>query len=59
MTERNYASCNRHGDCAAADAKAKERYLEDQKLPWRERNDALRPYADHCHDDCCEDCFGS
>jgi hypothetical protein len=36
-------SCNRHGDCAAADAKAKA---------------AGHFSASHCHDDCCEDCFG-
>jgi hypothetical protein len=37
--------CNRHFDCEEADRKAKAagRFL----------------YADHCHDDCCEDCFGS
>lgn len=37
-------SCNRHADCGAADARAVENG---------------RPRADHCHDDCCEDCFGS
>lgn len=38
-------TCNRHKDCDAADAevRAKGRLL----------------YADHCHDDTCEDCFGS
>lgn len=38
-------TCNRHTDCAAANEKAK----------------AQGHYfgADHCHDDCCEDCFGS
>lgn len=37
-------SCNRHRDCDAADAQvaARGRHL----------------WADHCHDDCCEDCFG-
>jgi len=35
--------CNRHNDCDAADAAAKERGYAR---------------ADHCHDDCCEDCFG-
>ncbi len=37
-------SCNLHVDCAAADLLAKQ---TGQRL-----------YADHCHDDCCEDCFG-
>ena len=37
-------SCNRHDDCRAADAKARERGAFA---------------ASHCHDDCCEDCFGS
>jgi hypothetical protein len=35
--------CNRHKDCNAAD----ERVRADG-----------RSSADHCHDDCCEDCFG-
>jgi hypothetical protein len=36
-------TCNRHSDCNAADEKARAAgYLS----------------ADHCHDDCCEDCFG-
>jgi hypothetical protein len=36
--------CNCHEDCDAADAKAKAMgHLG----------------ADHCHDDCCEDCFGT
>lgn len=36
-------SCNRHFDCDEADRKAKAKgYL----------------FADHCYDDCCEDCFG-
>lgn len=36
--------CNRHVDCAAADEKAKAKG---------------RGFADHCHDDCCEECFGN
>jgi hypothetical protein len=36
--------CNRHKNCDEADAKARERGQFG---------------ADHCHDDCCEDCFGS
>lgn len=37
-------TCNRHPDCDAADAKA--------------RANGRYSFADHCHDDCCEDCFG-
>lgn len=37
-------SCNRHDDCAEADKKARARGLA---------------CAEHCRDDCCEDCFGS
>ena len=36
-------SCNRHIDCGAAEARALA---------------AGRRWPDHCHDDCCEDCFG-
>ena len=36
-------TCNIHNDCAAANAKA----VANGKL-----------WADHCHNDCCEDCFG-
>lgn len=35
-------TCNLHYDCDAADQAAT----------------AKNRYADHCHDDCCEDCFG-
>ncbi len=36
-------SCNMHSDCDAADAAAK----------------ICGVRVDHCHDECCEDCFGS
>jgi hypothetical protein len=39
-------TCNRHRDCDAADAKV------------RASTNGERDWADHCHDDCCEDCFG-
>lgn len=42
--KRGPRGCNRHYDCDAADAKAKA---------------AGYFAADHCHDECCEDCFGS
>ena len=35
-------SCNLHDDCDVANAKAK----------------AAGKFAEHCHDDCCPDCFG-
>ncbi len=38
--------CNRHSDCDEAD--------RDTKLGHPERWWG----ADHCHDDCCEECFG-
>ena len=41
--------CNRHFDCDAADEKAK---LKQRELGRYESG------TDHCHDDCCEDCFG-
>lgn len=37
-------SCNRHDDCELANQRAREKG---------------RLGADHCHDDCCEDCFGT
>lgn len=36
-------SCNRHNDCNKADTEAKARGAFG---------------ASHCHDECCEDCFG-
>jgi len=36
--------CNRHKDCDVADAQAKEKGHAG---------------ADHCHDECCEECFGN
>ena len=45
-------NCNRHLDCDAADARAAEA---------GKRNEWGMPITrtDHCHDDCCEDCFGN
>jgi hypothetical protein len=37
-------SCNRHDDCDAANVEARERGYN---------------WATHCHDECCQDCFGS
>lgn len=37
-------SCNMHDDCEQANQRAREKG---------------RLGADHCHDDCCEDCFGT
>lgn len=37
-------TCNRHTDCDAADA--------------RSLAGGVYLYAEHCHDDCCEECFG-
>lgn len=43
-TEVPKRECNRHFDCDEADRKARE---------------AGYPRAEHCHDECCEDCFGN
>jgi hypothetical protein len=40
-------SCNRHVDCAIA------------VQLWKEKHNGQAPGVNfHCHDDCCEDCFG-
>lgn len=46
-------TCNRHDDCDAADERARTKGPKD----YYGRPQFSR--ADHCHDDCCEDCFGS
>jgi hypothetical protein len=48
-TIRTTRSCNRHDDCAVADDR------------WREGHpgQTYPPPNFHCHDDCCEDCFGN
>ncbi len=38
-------TCNRHDDCDVADRKAIA--------------EGRNQYTHHCHDDCCEDCFGA
>ena len=43
------AGCNRHDDCAKADADWWERH-PGEKYP---------PPSFHCHDECCEECFGN
>lgn len=45
-------SCNRHWDCDAADEKAR---TDGSKNYW---GDPVYRTASHCHDECCEDCFG-
>lgn len=50
-------SCNRHGDCDAADARAKANHEANLSKPRQERTITF-PYSEHCHDDDCEDCFG-
>ena len=38
------STCNRHDDCDAADARARAKgHLS----------------AEHCHDECCDECFGN
>ena len=41
--------CNRHLDCDAADARAEADFKAGKRRG---------PYIDHCHDSCCEECFG-
>lgn len=55
--ENQKRSCNRHDDCDAADAIYKARHDEEKAKPLGQRL-SIPPYADHCHDSCCEDCFG-
>jgi len=43
-------SCNRHNDCDAAEDEVLARNPGSTKM-------AIHP-SFHCHDDCCEDCFG-
>lgn len=41
---RPIRQCNMHNDCNKADDEAKAKG---------------RPRPDHCHDECCSDCFGN
>lgn len=43
--------CNRHDDCDAAEQRLLDRH------PGKPRWQVL-PVDFHCHDDCCEECFG-
>lgn len=43
-------SCNRHEDCALAEQKWLKEHSYQEK--WQ------IPYGFHCHDECCEECFG-
>lgn len=42
-------SCNRHDDCDEAERKVMEKH-------GIERHQISASF--HCHDECCEDCFG-
>lgn len=50
--ETKKRTCNRHDDCDAADAEVRAEGRKD-------RYGMTLTRADHCNDDCCEDCFGS
>lgn len=50
--EKPKRTCNRHSDCDAADKKVREAGGRD--LPYGGKSYR----ADHCHDECCEECFG-
>lgn len=49
LSEPEARSCNRHSDCNKADTEAKVR---------QRAHGLYERGADHCHDECCEDCFG-
>ena len=42
-------SCNRHADCAKAEEEVMARFKIER---WQ------ISISFHCHDECCEDCFG-
>lgn len=44
--EKVHRTCNRHYDCAAAEAIFLKDYGKKPGVNF------------HCHDECCEDCFG-
>lgn len=48
--EKKIRSCNRHENCEEAEKKWLEEHPYQKK--WQ------IPLSFHCHDDCCEDCFG-
>ena len=41
-------SCNRHSDCNEAEKEWLERHPKEKHVPM----------SFHCHDECCEECFG-
>lgn len=49
METKEIKSCNRHEDCDKAEKE------------WLERHPCARwtPVDFHCHDECCEECFGN
>jgi len=49
---REKRQCNRHDDCDAADERARTQGPKD----YYGRPVYFR--AEHCHDECCEECFG-
>lgn len=46
-------TCNRHDDCDAADIR--QRTVGPKDYYGRPVHDT----ADHCHDECCDECFGN
>lgn len=54
-------SCNRHSDCDAADAEraANPIWLDHQGRICAPGEGTKFDRADHCHDECCEECFGN
>ncbi len=61
----DYRTCNRHADCDIAEDQWKARALERAQQYAAEfpnsgpvRPDFL-PAGFHCHDECCDECFGN
>lgn len=46
LLEPKIRSCNRHSDCDAAVVRFREKWGKDPGFGF------------HCHDECCEECFG-
>lgn len=44
-----HPSCNRHDDCNLAETQWREKHPKEQFVPANF----------HCHDECCEECFGN
>lgn len=57
INTRPKRSCNRHADCDKAEAEFKKLYPNGKEVGYTYKHVIYKP--DHCHDECCEECFGS